>query len=89
MDNNNTFILGLELILDKLIKLSRHIDTNPFNRRTPLHLAIENALEKVTIVLLQNGADANVTDHSGRTPLHTAATSGNLQKSVQKPNIIH
>lgn len=34
------------------------------------------ALEKVIEVLLQNGADVNATDHSGRTPLHTAATSG-------------
>lgn len=35
------FYLGLEIIMDKLIKLSPNIDVNPFNKRTPIHLAAE------------------------------------------------
>lgn len=51
--------------------------------QTPLHLAPEALLHGVTALLLVKGADPNVQDDLGRTPLMNAARAGDL-KSVQQ-----
>ncbi|CAB0038669.1 unnamed protein product [Trichogramma brassicae] len=43
--------------------------------QTPLHLAAANGLKRATETLLRNGADSNVTDSKGSTPLHLICTS--------------
>lgn len=70
------FLLGLEMIMSKLIRLGPNVVVNPFNGRNSLHIAIDSSLEKVVAILIENGANVSSTDSSGRTALHVAAQSG-------------
>lgn len=63
-------LLGLEAIMSKLIRLGPNVAVNPFNGRTPLHIAVDATVEKVVKILIENGANVSATDRSGRTPLH-------------------
>ena len=48
--------------------------------RTPLHIAAENGYEDVAILLAENGADVNITDTNGNTPLiFIIHKTGNLE----------
>lgn len=41
----------------------------------PLHISVERNMTESTALLLQNGANPNVIDGNGNTPLHLAAVS--------------
>ena len=48
--------------------------------RTPLHIAAENGYEDVAMLLAENGADVNITDTNGNTPLiFIIHKTGNLE----------
>lgn len=46
-------------------------------KHTPLHTALYSSIDAVQL-LLDNGADANITDACGSTPLHDAIDNGDL-----------
>ena len=45
-------------------------------KMTPLHLAAEKSNVDVLKLLLEKCVNCNIGNHSGRTPLHLAATMG-------------
>jgi ankyrin repeat protein len=45
---------------------------------TPLHAALNGGHRKVMVLLLQRGADVEIRDKGGSTPLHRASERGNL-----------
>ncbi len=52
------------------------MDTNTYNQRTALHLAIEAQDHDLVTILIDHGADVNVRDNTrGCTPLHYAANN--------------
>ena len=56
----------------------------------PLHTAIRNGNVDCVQMLLDNGAEVNLTNHKGQTPLHLAAEVGKLCEVgllVQHPSI--
>uniref|UniRef100_A0A8D2PFT1 Proteasome 26S subunit, non-ATPase 10 n=1 Tax=Zosterops lateralis melanops TaxID=1220523 RepID=A0A8D2PFT1_ZOSLA len=66
---------GRDEIVKALIAKGAHVNAVNQNGCTPLHYAI-------AIMLLENGANPDATDHFESTPLHRAAAKGNL-KMVQ------
>jgi ankyrin repeat protein len=65
----DTDVLGLMLGNEKKIE----IDERDNNRQTALHMAIKWSNETSARFLLSNGANPNVADQNGATPLHVAA----------------
>lgn len=76
----------LHLIIDsgKMNKFIWNCDEN-FEKNRFVYVS---ALDKVVAILIKNGADINVEDNSGRTPLHTAAHSGIRLKINSKWRVI-
>ena len=58
------------------------------DQHAALHFAAENGREEVVELLLSKGANVNVSDGFGRTPLHLAAAEGHLEvvKMLVKAN---
>lgn len=49
------------------------------NKETPLHIAARvKDGEKCALMLLKSGAGPNLTTEDGQTPVHVAASTGNL-----------
>lgn len=67
--------------MSKLIRLGPNVVVNPFNGRTPLHINIDTALEKVVTILIENAANVSSMDSFGRTPLHVASHSGKTEST--------
>ena len=49
------------------------------NGLTPLHLSISKGNEQIVSILIENGADPEITDDLGNNSFHYAAKRGNLQ----------
>jgi len=57
--------------------LKRGINVNEYNNSTSfLHLALSHRLENVALILIAKGADVNVRDSIGYSPVHLAAKYG-------------
>ena len=52
---------------------------NDYEASLPIHFAAAGGYTNVLTVLLENGAEVNATNKSGRTPLHEAALRGRLE----------
>ena len=64
--------IGKGAVLDEA-----HVDEADALGRTALHFAAQNGNEYVCRLLLRSGADINVTDNSGRTPVQYAVNQEN------------
>jgi ankyrin repeat protein len=65
-------------ILITLLELGIHPDTPNQSDRFPLHLAVENGNEEFVKILLRFGANPNITDKNGVTPLHISYSYDSL-----------
>ncbi|CAG0900339.1 unnamed protein product, partial [Cyprideis torosa] len=70
----------VNLLIDK----KAHVNARNLAGRTPLHFAVERSLHPVVEVLLANGADPNVLDKSGRSPLHDVTLPETAQRLIEK-----
>ena len=52
------------------------VDSLDYNECTPLHLSCDQDNVDTSLILLMQGANVNVTDNDGRTPLHYCASRG-------------
>ena len=64
---------GDEFIIRNLTLAGGEINATDRNQSTPLHLATELDLGKITEILLQCGADPKLSDENGNNCLHLAA----------------
>lgn len=48
------------------------------NGMGPLHIAVTNGSTAVALYLIQNGADIDMKDHEGMTPLHRSVSDSKL-----------
>ncbi|XP_023318979.1 ankyrin-3-like [Trichogramma pretiosum] len=62
--------LDINAELDQLVQL----DVQDKKGNTPLHLALGKYNKKVAVLLLKYGANANLTNEDGQTPLHIACS---------------
>lgn len=68
----------VQLVIDNIpVKLRKTIinHVNSKTQRAPLHDACLVANEEIVKILLQNGADPNIPDANGNTPLHKVVTT--------------
>ena len=75
---------------DNLVKglLAKGWDINGHQKHrhgmwTPLHWVAQRGLTRGVLCLLENGADPNITDDKGRTPMHIIAQKGVGKNQVQ------
>ncbi|GJQ68322.1 hypothetical protein Trydic_g16917 [Trypoxylus dichotomus] len=66
--------------INSLVDHNCNVDVQNFEKKTALHLMVENKDFDCIITLLSRGADVNIQDYNGNTPLHLA---------VQSPENIH
>ncbi|XP_065062558.1 ankyrin repeat domain-containing protein 66-like [Rhopilema esculentum] len=74
--------LGNKKLLDKLLADGQYdVDSEDwtYERRTPLHVAIESGKLNCVRTLLVSGADAGAKTKSGMTPVHMAAEQDNIK----------
>ncbi|KIV80417.1 hypothetical protein PV11_07917 [Exophiala sideris] len=64
------------LIIVLMEELGANIHAKLVNGSEPIHLAAQEGHDTCVRVLLERGADVNITNFNGRTPLHIAAESG-------------
>lgn len=65
-------------ILISILELGIHPDTPNLIGQFPLHLAVENGNEDYVQILLNSGANPNITDANGVTPLHISYSYDSL-----------
>ncbi|KTD42562.1 ankyrin repeat domain-containing protein [Legionella parisiensis] len=70
---------GSQDILEECCKLTTNKDIPDFTGKTPLMIAAELGRLSTVQILLQHGAQTNITDSSGFSVLHHAVKSGNLK----------
>ncbi|GMH42770.1 hypothetical protein BSKO_10689 [Bryopsis sp. KO-2023] len=63
--------------LRMLLRSGLNIDTQDYDRRTPLHIAAKEGNSKIVEVLLAEGANPNVKDRWGHTPLQNGIKAKN------------
>ena len=68
----NAAAMGDLETLQRLKKLNFEMNTGDYDLRTPLHVATSNGQFEIVSFLLENGADPNVVDRWGATPLNDA-----------------
>lgn len=61
-----------------LIELGCFIDARNFSGQTALQVMVQRDRFDCVVSLLSYGADPNLVDSSGNSPLHVAAGAGNL-----------
>ena len=61
-----------------LVELGCCIEERNFSGQTALHVMVQRDRFECIVTLLSRGADPNVVDKDGNSPLHYAATLGNL-----------
>jgi len=69
--------------LQDAIQKTKDINAVNLNGYTALHLAITNAPLEAVNILLENGADPNVQNALGNTPLHLAALYGYFRRTMK------
>lgn len=74
--------------LENLLRQGANINGFNTKRKTILHVAAGNHHIKIMQFLLENGADPNLVDISGRTPLFIACVPNDGQKSVEAVQIL-
>ena len=65
-------------VVAALLELGCLIDARNFNGETALHVMVQRDRFECVVTLLSHGADPNLVDNSGKSPLHVAATLGSL-----------
>ena len=65
-------------VVSALLELGCLIDARNFNGETALHLMVQRDRFDCVVTLLTHGADPNLVDNFGKSPLHLAAALGNL-----------
>ncbi|CAB0037554.1 unnamed protein product [Trichogramma brassicae] len=74
-DDDNLMSMLFELSNDKYrpvqVNTPYKMGGSPLCGGTPLHFALYHGFKKVTELLLKNGADPNLSNEKGRTPLHS------------------
>ena len=72
---------GQNEVVDFLIKSGAKIDLTDINDKTVIHLAIEEGhADTLQLLILKSSSDLiNAVDKDYKTPLHSAAASGNIQ----------
>ncbi len=71
---------GADHVQTLLEKYDFDLDTRDANGRTPLHRACLNSVyENVVAVLIDSGADVNIADNDGVTPLMTAVSHSSVK----------
>ncbi|CAB0042261.1 unnamed protein product [Trichogramma brassicae] len=58
------------------------INAQDHSGNTPLHLSLHNSCRNVTYSLLENGANPNLANKKGMTPLHSALTKNNIDSDL-------
>ncbi|NGX51961.1 MAG: Phosphocholine transferase AnkX [Candidatus Anoxychlamydiales bacterium] len=66
-------------LITKALKLTREINSQDNTGQTPMHYASYSGNKQALEILLQNGADKDITTNEGQTPLHYAAGKGHVK----------
>ncbi len=81
----------IEKDLDKvksLIKDGWDVNEIDYNHWTPLHYATQDGMDNITETLIENGAEIDVKDDYGNTPLSNAIYNSNVGNSVEVIKIL-
>jgi uncharacterized protein len=68
-------------VVDYLVKAGAPVNSAARNelKAAPIHSAAAAGQAKITELLLQHGADPNISEQGGYTPLHAAAENGDIE----------
>lgn len=65
-------------VVTALLELGCLIDARNFNGETALHVMVQRDRFECVVTLLSHGADPNLVDNLGKSPLHVAAALASL-----------
>ncbi|KAJ8675708.1 hypothetical protein QAD02_011494 [Eretmocerus hayati] len=85
LNNRKGYITSIDELCEKGID----IDCQDSHKQTSLHLTVLNCLEHGTSTLLSSGADINVTDCNGRTPITLLLTGDIVNEKISEMFIKH
>lgn len=69
--------IGSHAAADILLRCNGHVNKRDYLLQTPVFLAARSG-RSVLLTLIKNGADINLPDQKGRTPLHVSLENGHL-----------